>query len=173
MTIMKWTPFVILAGVTVVLQMSATPYLEIQSIRPDLMFILAAHYALWGPWPDAAIAAWILGLVADMQSLDRLGVHAFSFGLAAWAIMRVRMVVFRDHAATQIVITLLFTVLIQIGVALYRRWGGSGSGGSILWPAILTGFYTAMCAPYLHWLLIRMSRWTGLKANRGLLSPQG
>jgi len=169
---MKWVPFGILAGLTIVLQTSATPYVEVQSIRPDLMLILAVHYALWGPWPDAAIAAWILGLVVDLQSLDRIGIHALSFGLAAWAIMRVRMVVFRDHAATQIVITLLFTILIQVGVALYRRWGAPPQGGAILWPALLTGLYTAMCAPYVHWLLIRMSRWTGLKVNRGLLSPQ-
>jgi rod shape-determining protein MreD len=170
---MKWVSFGILAGVTIVLQTAATRYVEIQSIRPDLMLILAVHYALWGPWPEAALAAWILGLVVDLQSLDRIGLHAFSFGLAAWAIVRIRQIVFRDHAATQIVITLLFTILIQIGVALYRRWGVDNPiGGSILWPALLTGLYTAMCAPYLHWLLIRMGRWTGLKASRGLLSPQ-
>lgn len=170
---MKWVSFGILAGVTIVLQTSATRYVEIQSIRPDLMFILAAHYALWGPWPEAAIAAWILGLLVDLQSLDRLGLHAFSFGLAAWAIVRIRQIVFRDHAATQIAITLLFTFLIQLGVALYRRWGiDNPTSGGILWPALLTGLYTAICAPYLHWLLIRLGRWTGLKATRGLLTPQ-
>jgi len=169
---MKWTSFAILAGVAVVLQTSATPFIAIQSIRPDLLFVLAAHYALWGPWPDAAIAAWILGLAADLQSVDRIGAHAFCFGLAAWAIMRLRQIVFRDHAATQIVITLTFTVLIQVAVALYRRWGATGEPPVILWPALLTGAYTAVCAPYLHWLLIRLSRWTGLRATRGLLAPQ-
>lgn len=169
---MKWISFAILAGLAIVLQTSATPFLEIQSIRPDLMFILAVHYALWGPWPEAALAAWMLGLLADLQSLDRIGIHAFCFGLAAWAIIRIRQVVFRDHAATQIAITFLFTVLIQLAVAFYRRWGAGESHAAILWPAVLTGIYTAACAPYLHWVLIRLSRWTGLRATRGLLAPQ-
>jgi rod shape-determining protein MreD len=169
---MKWISFAILAGVTVVLQTSATPFVEIQSVRPDLMFILAVHYALWGPWPEAAMAAWILGLVADLQSLDRVGIHALCFGLAAWAIVRIRQIVFRDHAATQIAISFVFTILIQMVVSLYRLWGTGESRAGILWPAVLTGVYTAACAPYLHWLLIRLGRWTGLRATRGLLAPQ-
>ncbi len=168
---MKWFSFVILAGVAIVLQTSATPRLEIQSARPDLMLILAIHYALWGPWPDAAIAAWILGLLADMNSADRIGIHALCFGVAAWVILRVRQIVFRDHALTQILITLLFTVAIQLTVSLYRRWGATAGSGDILIPALLTGVYTAACAPYLHWLLVRMGRWTGLRTTRGLLSP--
>lgn len=169
---MKWISFAILAGVAIVLQTAVTPFIEIQSIRPDLMFILAVHYALWGPWPEAAIAGWLLGLLADMQSLDRIGIHAFCFGLAAWAILRIRQVVFRDHAATQIVITLIFTVLVQLIVELYRRWGTTGPSTSLVWPALLTGAYTAACTPYLHWALIRMSRWTGLRASRGMLAAQ-
>lgn len=170
---MRWFSFAMLAAVTIVLQTSAVPLMEIQSVRPDLMFILAVHYALWGPWPDAAIAAWILGLVVDLNSVGHnIGVNAFCFGLAAWAIMRIRQVVFRDHAITQLLITLVFTVLIQLILGLYRRWGGPTGDGSILWPALMTGVYSAACTPYLHWLLIRLSRWTGLRANRGLLSPQ-
>ena len=126
---MRWSSFAILAVVALVLQTSAIPKMEIQSVRPDLMFILAVHYALWGPWPDAAIAAWVLGLVAGTQSADRSGVHAFAFGLAAWAMMRMRQILFRDHAMTQLLITLVFTFLIQVLIGLYRRWGASSSDG--------------------------------------------
>jgi rod shape-determining protein MreD len=169
---MKWASFAILAGLAVVVQTAAVPRVEIQSVRPDIMFILAAHYALWGPWPDAAIAAWILGLAADLQSADRIGLHAMCFGLAAWGIMRIRQIVFRDHAATQIVVTLVFTILTQLIIQLYRRWGAAGPRDGMFWSAVLTGVYTAIFAPYLHWFLIRLGRWTGLRATRGLLSPQ-
>jgi rod shape-determining protein MreD len=169
----RWFPFAILAAVAIVLQTSLVPYIEIQAVRPDLMFILAAHYAMWGPWPDAAIAAWILGLLPGLFSIEHnVGVHAFCFGLAAWAIMRVRQIVFRDHAITQLLITLVFTVLIQLLIGWYRRWGAPGDGG-VVWPAIMTGVYTAACAPYLHWLLIRLGRWTGLRTSRGQPTPMG
>lgn len=168
---MRWFSFAILAVVTLVLQTAVVPRLEIQSVRPDLVFILAVHYALWGPWPQAAIAGWILGLLAGLQSADRIGVQAFCFGLAAWAIIKIRQVVFRDHAITQLLITFVFTVLVQMMIGLYRRWGVPLVEGGVLWPTILTGVYTAACAPYLHWLLIRLGRWTGLRVNRGLLTP--
>ncbi len=170
-TDLRWLSFSILAAVTLVLQTAAIPRLEIQSVRPDLMFILAVHYALWGPWPDAAIAAWVLGLLTGLESLDQIGAHAFCFGLAAWAIIKVRQVVFRDHAVTQFLITFVFTVLVEVAVNLYRRWGVPSVDGGVLWPAVLTAAYTAACAPYLHWLLIRLSRWTGLRNTRGLLTP--
>ncbi len=168
---MKWFSFSVLAVVAVILQTSVTPLLQIQSIRPDLMFALAVFYALWGPWPDAAIAGWILGLVVDLQSVDRVGVHALCFGCAAWAIMRIRQIVFRDHAITQILVTLLFTMLVQVMVGWYNRWGSDSEGDAILWPALMTGTYTAICAPYVHWTLMRLGRWTGLRPTRGLLSP--
>lgn len=171
MSDMKWFPFAMLTAVAIVLQTAVVPRLDIQSVYPDLMFILAVHYALWGPWPDAAIAAWVLGLVTEMHSLDRMGVHAFCFGLAAWAIIKIRQVVFRDHAITQILITFVFTALVQMAVGYYRQWGAPAAEGSVAWAAILTAAYTAACAPYLHWLLVRLGRWTGLRNTRGLLTP--
>ena len=76
MASMRWFSFAILAVIALVLQTTVVPRMGIQftrpdlvqSIRPDLVFILAVHYALWGPWPDAAIGAWILGFIASLQS---------------------------------------------------------------------------------------------------------
>lgn len=168
---MKWFPFAILTATAIVLQTSATPLVQIQSIRPDLMFLLAVFYALWGPWPDGAIAAWILGLIVDLESHDRIGLHALIFGVAAWAMIRIRQIVFRDHAITQILVTLVFTALVHVAGGLYNGWGSESAGNGYLWPALMTGIYTAICAPYFHWVLMRLGRWTGLRPTRGLLSP--
>jgi rod shape-determining protein MreD len=171
---MKWLSFAILAVLTVVLQTTVVQKMAIQSIWPDWMFVLAAYYALWGPWPEAAIAAWILGLLVDLQSLDRIGLHAFTYGAAAWGIMRLRQVVFRDHPLTQITLTLAFTLGVQLVVGLYRQWGPGMEVSTTAWwwPALFTAVYTAACAPYLHWLLIRLNRWTGLRASRRRLAPR-
>ena len=169
---MRWFSFAILAVIALVLQTTVVPRMEIQLIRPDLVFILAVHYALWGPWPDAAIAAWILGFIASLQSADPVGIQAFAFGLAAWCILRIRQVLFRDHAMTQLLLTLCFMFAIQLIIGLYRRWAMAPAEGGFVWPALMTAVYTGACAPYLHWVLIRLSWLTGLRTSRGLLSPQ-
>jgi rod shape-determining protein MreD len=162
---MKWGPFVILTLIALVLQTTVVRETAIHGIFPDLLFVLAVHYALWGPWPDAAIGAWILGLVFGTQTLDPLGLHAVLYGAAAWTIIRMRQVVFREYAITQFLVTLVFSLAIQLLVLLYRRWTNPERLGwsDIWWPALFTAFYTAALAPYLHWGLSRLSRWTGLR----------
>ncbi len=165
---MKWLPFGILALIAIVCQTTIVQATAIRSIWPEWVFILAVHYALWGPWPDAAIAAWLLGLIVDLQSADPVGLHAFCYGAAAWVILRVRQVVFRDHPVTHLVVTLVFAFAVQLLIALYYWWRLSGAAGSeALWSsALCIAVYTALWAPLLHWPLIRIGRWTGLRTAR-------
>jgi len=171
---MKWLPFGILACITIICQTTFVRGMAINRICADWMFILAVHYALWGPRSDAAIAAWLLGLMVDLSSLDRVGLHAFCFGAAALAIIYVRQAVFRDHPLTHVAVTLVFAFAVRLMVAFYDWWSGPvpGSMGGVFWPAFFTALYTAAWAPYLHWPLIRMGRWTGLKSPRGYFAPR-
>lgn len=162
---MRWLPFTVLALVMIVLQTAVARYMAIRGIWPDLMFILAVHYALWGPWPEAAIASWILGLIVGLASQDRIGLHALCFATAAWAIFRVRQAVFRDHPLTQLVVTLLACLVVQVAVGIYNQWSASEGTDIRIWgPAFFTAIYTAALAPYLHWGLQRLGRWTGLRS---------
>lgn len=169
---MRWTVFAILAAITIVcqttlVQMLFTFNLTVGDIDPDWMFVLAVYYALWGPWPDAAIAAWILGLVMDLSSLGRTGLLAFCYGAAAWAIIRARHVVFREHPLTQFLITLLFGLGVQLAVVLYDRWMVENGAVPGAWrAALLKAVYTAAFAPLLHWVLLRLSFLTGLRPAR-------
>jgi rod shape-determining protein MreD len=167
---MRWVPFAILALVTIVFQTTIVPMTAVRSVWPEWTFILAVHYALWGPWPDAAIAAWLLGLLVDLQSAppDPIGLHAFCYGACAWAIIRIRSALFRDHPVTHGVVTLVFAFAMQLVIGLYRSWRLSEEGGYEGWvlPAFLTALYTAVWAPLLCWPLIRMGRWTGLRPAR-------
>ena len=125
---MKWIPFVILAVVTIVLQTTlVNQTLVIGGVCPDWMFILAVHCALHGPWPDAAIAAWVLGLLVDLQTSDptgtgTIGLFAFSYGLAACVILRIRRALFREHFVTHIVVTFIMTFFVQCLAQLYFVW---------------------------------------------------
>ena len=166
---MKWTAFGILAAATLVLQTTVGPVVAIQSVRPNWMIVLAVFYALWGPWPDAAIAAWLLGLAVDLQSAasggGRIGLYAICFGAAAWAMMRIRSAFFRDHAVTQFVMTAVFALAVELLVEAVRWWTlrGAYPERQAGWFAFFTALYTAAWAPYMHWLLLRFHRWTGLK----------
>jgi rod shape-determining protein MreD len=169
---MKWLPFALLAVVGIVCQTTLVPlirldWIESGRIGPDWMFILAVYYALWGPWPDAAIAAWILGFVLNLFTLptgSRVGLHAFCYGAAAWGIIRVRQVVIRSHPVAQFLIALVFALGIEIAVLLYRRWSMSGPGPYGAWSAaVLSAVYTGICAPPLLWVLARLGRLTGLR----------
>ncbi|MBP7936309.1 MAG: rod shape-determining protein MreD [Phycisphaerae bacterium] len=167
---MRWLPFTILAVLALVLQTTVAQWVHIYSrdIWPNCMFILAVHYALWGPWPDAAIAAWILGFAVDLQTISSgggVGLYAFSFGGSAWIIMRIRHAFVRDHALTQVLVTLTFTLLIELLVGAYRQRGAWSRDGAaaVWWPAMGRAVYTSALAPYLHWPLVKLGRWTGLK----------
>jgi len=165
---MRWMPFAIVAIMILICQTTIVQVMAIQSVRPNWMFVLAIYYALWGAWPDAAIAAWLLGLAVDLTSLGnggRLGLYAFSFGAAAWAIIKIRSVFFRDHAVTQFAVTLVFSLAVELVVQGYRHWSVFGAmPESRVWAsAFFTAVYTAVCAPYLHWVLFRMRGWTGVR----------
>lgn len=165
---MRWWTFAILAIVTLLIQSTLAPMLSIRGSWPDLLFILAIHYALWGPWPDVGLAGWLLGLLMDLQSHGRVGLHAFAFGGVAWAIYYVRRVLFRDHWLTQMLITFVFAGLVRLGVQMYDsiRSGAGPEFSANVAPALGVALYTALLAPYIHWPLIRMHRWTGLKPTQ-------
>ena len=169
---MKWIPFIILAIITITCQTTVVQAMAIRTqgnvIWPDWMFILATHYALWGPMPDVAIAAWLLGLGVDIHTEGRIGLFAFLYGAAAWLLLYIRQALYRENAVTQVILTLIMMFLVQAAALFYTRWAShANTTSSSLWLAALyTAVYTAACAPYLHWLLLRMGRWTGLKTGR-------
>jgi rod shape-determining protein MreD len=165
---MKWLPFSILAMIALILQTTIAPAIAIHAIWPDCMFILTVHYALWASWPEAAIAGWCLGLLFDTQTLDPIGLHALCYGAAAWAIIQIRQVLFRDHVVTQFAITLLLAIFVQLTIWIFRSWHGYDglTWTEIIWPTLFTAAYTAILAPYLHWPLLRMGKWTGLRTGK-------
>lgn len=172
---MRWLAFGILAVLFVVCQTTFVPRLEVAGTWPNWTFILAVHYALWGAWPEAAIAAWILGLAVDLQTASPypIGLHAFCYGGAAWVILRIRQALFRDHPATYVGITFAFALAIQLLVGLWRLWRvpGEESGPDIFWPSLAIAIHTAVWSLPLHWILIKIGRFTGLRSRRGEFAP--
>lgn len=165
---MRWLPFAMLALIAIVCQTTVAHTLAIRSIWPEWTFVLAVHYALWGAWPDAAIAAWVLGLVVDLQTAapNPIGLHAFCYGAAAWVILRLRQLLFRDHPFTHLLVTLILGLGVQCAIAFYYSWRLTSTPANLWTTALGVAIYTAVWAPLLHWPLIRLGWFTGLRPSR-------
>jgi len=100
----------------------------------------------------AAAVGWGFGLLADLLSLEPLGVHAFLFGVAAYCLGHVRSVLFSDHPGTQGVAAFVLTAL--VGFALTLRIELSGAFDFLAHgPAVLSSAaFTGVVFPLLVWL---------------------
>jgi len=168
---MRWLSFVILAYVGIVLQTTVAERLEISHIRPDLMFIIAVHYALHAVSPDAMIAAWLLGFVVDLCGQGQLGVFAFGYGVTALFVVQLRDSMFRDHPLTSLFVTLVCTWLVHLLAGIHfllTHAQAHRSWVEMLLHSTYTAMYSAAVAPYLHWLLGRLRGLLGLASPRRL-----
>jgi rod shape-determining protein MreD len=129
------------------------------------------QYALTARRDDALIACWFIGLAADLTGLGyphhaSIGISALSMGLIALFIVSVRNLTFRDSVITQIFFCFAVSFLHAALVGAYARYAAPNH--LPLWDVLTLGFYgaiyTALLAPYGHWLLRRLRGPLGLGA---------
>src|SRR5262245_59940370 len=168
---MRWIPFAILLYLATTFQTTVAPFLSVHNVRPDLLVIIAAHYALAARTHDTLLACWFIGLAADLTSLgyDRhsgVGLHALAMGLAALCIVGVRDLLLRDSVITQLVITFLVALLqsIVVGAYFWYMVANRPHLSDILLSGVYGAIYAALFAPYGHWLLRRLRTLLGLGA---------
>lgn len=166
---MRWIWFAVIAYCAVVIQISVAAQLAVHGLVPNILLIVAAHYALWSSRDDALLACWILGFLGDLTSESPTGMQAFAFGLAGVAIVGIRATLFREHIISQ-----LLTVFIGVGVlvvvhTLVALIGANALDAS---PSILLrmGFgvcvYTLVITPLCHKLLLKLDGVLSVSATR-------
>lgn len=170
---MRWIAFAILVYCVTVVQTAVAPFMAVNTIRPDLMVIVAVYYALTASKYDAMLACWIIGLVIDLTGASytsggNVGLYAFSFGLIAMIIVKVRDLTFRESPLTQVFFTAATKVAVAMlaGVHMLHRLDDWGRLGDVFKAAVFSAIYTAILAPYAHWLLRRLRTILGLSATR-------
>ncbi len=172
---MRWIAFAILLYLAAVLQTTLAPFVDIQTIRPDFMLILAVHYALMAARWDAPLACWFIGLTVDLTGLSyaqhsSLGVNAFAFGLIGLLIVRIREFTFRESPMTPLFVAFIAKSGLSLIVGLHMlyvleawpRWR------EVIWIGLWSAVYSAVLAPYFHWLLGRLRKPLGFELPRGL-----
>ncbi len=150
---MRWGAFALLLLAAAVLQTTALGVFHDTALGAvDLFLALALLYGLCAPARPAPLAAWIIGLIQDLFSVDAMGVHALALALAVALLVRIREWTFSEVGWVQIVLGfvagfvagLLEAVFSAISLAL---WGGGAPSviGAVL-PAALRALVAATLA---------------------------
>ncbi|MCU0726815.1 MAG: rod shape-determining protein MreD [Planctomycetes bacterium] len=113
---MRWLRL-LLSGLVLVLaslrwpeQLAARGFTPVWLLLPGLCAGLASTPG------RAALTGFCFGLLADLCSLEPLGVHAVAFGVAALLLSRIRGYFFCDHPATQAVLGFVLSLLVLVAL---------------------------------------------------------
>lgn len=163
---MRWTTFAVLlyafsipAATNLLTLGGASSYPRI-----EYLVLLAVFYGLYASDDGAPLAALWCGLVMDLLRSQILGTYALPLALVGWALVKIRMSVFREHMIAQLMITILAVIGSGLLVALWR-WllaipALSGLPNPYGWDYLLqnaaSALYTGVVAPLVFWLLFRL-----------------
>ena len=163
---MRWLTIAVTAMIVVTVQTTLAPRLAIDGAWPDLVLIIAVFLGLHVRNLDGVAAAFVLGLLADLQSCERLGMLALIYGLIAWGVYLCSDWFFRRHVLTHVAMTFVAGVLAHGTLMLYYTAvaGTAGSHGGRL--VLMIALYSAVCAPPIHALGLRLAPWLGLDTPR-------
>lgn len=147
---MKWLRVILLAAVATLLAVRFPAGLSSSGLSPSWLLLPALDFGLVARPRAAALAGWCFGLLADLFSLEPLGLHAFLFGGAALILARFRGVVFADHPLTQalagatlaLVVNLALLIRLEIAAPELSFFGVAPA-------ALLAAIVTGLCLPVL------------------------
>ena len=166
---MRTLVWIITGTILLALQAGLGPRIEVWSARPDWLLVVVVFFALHVPAGNAAVGAWCLGFAADLMTLERPGLLALTYVATALLVSAMREYVFRMSVATQFLLVFVAGLAVRTSWLLYRHiaydWGtglASELGGDVLWGAA----YTALFAPPMHRLLMKMGKPMGMRFPR-------
>ena len=158
---MRWLTFLILAVLTVSLQSTIAPRLAWGGATPDWVLVLVVCYGLHAKSDQAIVAGWVAGVLADLMTIERFGLLSLSYGLVAAAVCGVRSLVFTSHPLTHFCVTGVAALLVRFGWSAYRA--ATGLPVEPVWELGWACVYTAVWAPPVHWVLLKMPRVLGFR----------
>lgn len=152
---MRWIPFtLLLAAATLLNSGNLLNLIAVGSlnIRPDLLLIMMIFFAVQADWRDGVIAAFIIGLAADISGVA-MGPHVLTYGLIGAILAQTRRVVImkrkRHQALSIFVIALIAGVMIQL-----LTWMKTGVlTEKFHWIVLGTALYSALAGPIVWWIL--------------------
>ncbi|MGD2109695.1 MAG: rod shape-determining protein MreD [Phycisphaerae bacterium] len=162
---MRWLTFLVLMVFALILQSALAPRLELLGIRPDLLLVFVIFFSMHAAPREAVLGAWLTGACADLLTIERFGVLALSYGLAAVLTLSFRDYLFRGHGWPQFVTTVAVCLLVRLAWLIYHR-AMYDPGGSVLVEltagVVAASVYTAVWAPLAQRVLLPWWRMLGM-----------
>lgn len=166
---MRTLVWIIGGTVLLALQAGLAPRLELWGARPDWLLVAVVFFGLHVRAGNAAGGAWCLGFAADLLTLERPGLLAITYTVSALVVAALREYVFRMSATTQFFLVLAMGLLVRGAWLIYRQLAYAGAanwmaqiGSDVLWGAV----YTALFAPPMHRLLMKIGKPMGMRFPR-------
>lgn len=166
---MRWFPFLLLMLALLTAQSALAPRLAVVGARPDWLLVVVVFLGLFASRKQAVIGGWFIGAGADLLTIERFGLLATSFALAALLVASGREFLFRHRWVTQLCVTLATCLLVHAVWLIYYRTIYAPAGsllGAFGREVVATSLYTAAWAPLMHRALLGIARPLGLTLPR-------
>jgi len=174
---MRWLSYILLAYLSIAVQIGLSPYLAYHEASPNLVLLVVIFIAVNAPRDAALLACFLLGVLQDMVTQQQPGLFAFSYGVVALFVVATQQVVYKEHPLTHLSLALV-AGLITAFFLLLHGWvlppGAKAMDHGVSLPAVrlhptveLTRVvYTALVAPFVLGALQRMKRFFGFQAAK-------
>ncbi|MCH7527510.1 MAG: rod shape-determining protein MreD [Planctomycetes bacterium] len=137
--------------------------------RPDWILVLVVCWALYTRRNDAYWACLLLGFAADLATVERFGLLTICYGLIGVAVHALRSGLFLKRATTHFAVTFGAALVLQAVLGAYHLavYPHSAEGvGSVALVGILSALYTALWAPPILHVLVKISGVLRLHTSR-------
>ncbi len=157
---MRHVIVLILVLVMFALQGTLSPRIAIWDVEPELMVILVVELAFRLPGLEAMAWPWGAGLAVDLRTGGPVGVLAFTFGLMALIIMRVREFFFTESFFVRIVASAAGVIVVRIALLISGLIRGQPPAFGVFIKELFVGaLYTAaLAAAFLPLLTLALRR---------------
>ena len=166
---MNWVVYALVLCMLLVAQTTIAPHVALLGSAPNWLLTFVVFLGLFAPAREALIGAFAAGVAADLLSIERFGVLALGYILAAYLVLSIRDYVFRQSTTTQFVVTMAVCLILQFGWMLYHRVvysGGPSIALEIVRDVFFHAVYTAVWSVPLHRILMGMCGALGIATPR-------
>jgi rod shape-determining protein MreD len=171
--LMRWITYLILLYFFAALQdshLGALPRASADSWpQIDYLLILAIFYALYAAENAAPLCGFFCGVLYDLTAGSFIGLNAVPIALVAYAIVRIRLSIFREHFISQLLITFLAVLAVGLLTGLAGQLTGTPMEGhnfaTHFGLAAGNAVYSSIVAPGLFWILFRFRALLGFTSH--------
>lgn len=159
---MHWFRFAVLLTVVTVLQASFVDAITVSGIRPDLLLILLAFFAIYRNSSDAIITSFSIGFASDLIGTS-MGPGMLSFGLLGAGLCYLTRYVSIKRMPYQAAAIFLLGFLTSALAAVLSRLQHQPSLQNTYGMLLGTPLYSAIVGPF---LFLPLAWWMRIKIHR-------